>query len=88
MGFFRPEYWSELPFPPAGDLPTQGLNPGLLLCKQILYLLSLLCPMGSFKQEYWSGLLFPTLGTFLKNNFIEFYILYNSFILSVQLIFQ
>ena len=25
MGFFRPEYWSELPFPSPGDL----LNPGL-----------------------------------------------------------
>ena len=24
--YFRQEYWSELPFPPPGDLPTQWLN--------------------------------------------------------------
>ena len=29
MGFFRQEYWSGLPFPPPGDLPTQGSNPRL-----------------------------------------------------------
>ena len=37
MGFPRQEYWSGLPFPPPGDLLTQGLNPGLLHCRQILY---------------------------------------------------
>ena len=26
MEFFRQEYWSGLPFPPPGDLPTQGSN--------------------------------------------------------------
>ena len=26
MGFFRQEYWNGLPFPPPGDLPTQGSN--------------------------------------------------------------
>ena len=26
MGFSRQEYWSGLPCPPPGDLPTQGLN--------------------------------------------------------------
>ena len=31
MEFFRQEYWSGLPFPSPGDLPTQGLNPHLLL---------------------------------------------------------
>ena len=30
MGFSRREYWSRLPCPPLGDLPTQGSNPGLL----------------------------------------------------------
>ena len=40
MGFSRQEYWSGLPCPPAGDLPTQGLNPGLLHCRQIFYHLS------------------------------------------------
>ena len=27
MGFFRQEYWSELPFPPPGDLPDTGFKP-------------------------------------------------------------
>ena len=33
MGFSRQEYWSGFPFPPPGDLPTQGLS------------LRLLCPL-------------------------------------------
>ena len=28
MGFSRPEYWSGLPFPPPGDLPDPGIEPG------------------------------------------------------------
>ena len=40
MGFFRLEYWSGLPFPSQGIFPTQGSNPGLLHCRQILYHLS------------------------------------------------
>ena len=40
MGFSRQEYWSGLPFPSPGDLPNQGLNPGLLNCRQTLYRLS------------------------------------------------
>ena len=27
MGFTRQECWSELPFPPPGDLPNSGLEP-------------------------------------------------------------
>ena len=27
MEFFRPEYWSELPFPSPGDLPNPGSEP-------------------------------------------------------------
>ena len=27
MGFPRQEYWSELPFPPPGDLPNPGIKP-------------------------------------------------------------
>ena len=30
MGFSRQEYWSGLPFPAAGNLPTQGQNPCFL----------------------------------------------------------
>ena len=26
MGFPRPEYWSELPFPTPGDLPDPGIE--------------------------------------------------------------
>ena len=44
MEFSRPEYWSGYPFPSPGDLPNQGLNPGLPHCRQILYQLS---PQGS-----------------------------------------
>ena len=27
MGFSRQEYWSELPFPSPGDLPSPGIKP-------------------------------------------------------------
>ena len=37
IGFPRQEYWSGLPCPPPVDLLTQGLNPCLLLGRQILY---------------------------------------------------
>jgi len=41
MGFSRQEYCSGLPFPSPGEIfPTQGMNPGLLHCRQILYQLS------------------------------------------------
>ena len=40
MGFCRQEYWSGLPFPLQGVLPTRESNPGLLHCRQILYHLS------------------------------------------------
>ena len=36
MEFSRQEYWNKLPFPSPGDLPTQGLNPVLPHCKQML----------------------------------------------------
>ena len=41
MGFSRQEYWSGLPCPPLQEIfPTQGLNPGLPHCRQMLYPLS------------------------------------------------
>ena len=40
MKFSGQEYWSGLSFPTPQDLPDQGLNPGLLHCRQILYHLS------------------------------------------------
>ena len=43
MGFPRQEYWSGLPCPSPGDLPSPGMNPYLLCLihwRQILYPLS------------------------------------------------
>ena len=37
MGFSRQEYWSGLSFPSPGIFPNQGLNPGLLHCRGILW---------------------------------------------------
>ena len=31
IGFFRPEYWSEWPFPSPGDLPNPGIEPRSLV---------------------------------------------------------
>ena len=39
MGFSRQEYWSGVLFPSLGIFLTQGSNPGLLHCRQILYCL-------------------------------------------------
>ena len=48
IGFSRQKYWSGLPFPFQGIFPTQGLNPGLQHCRQVLYHL---CHQGS--PEHW-----------------------------------
>ena len=40
MGFSRQECWSGVPCPPQGSFPSQGSNPGLLHCRQILYRLN------------------------------------------------
>ena len=40
MEFSRPEHWSGQPFPSPGIFPTQGSNPGLPHCGQILFQLS------------------------------------------------
>ena len=40
MEFSRPEYWSASLSLLQGIFPTQGLNPGLPHCRQILYQLS------------------------------------------------
>ena len=31
MGFSWQEYWNRLPFPPPGDLPDSGTEPGSLM---------------------------------------------------------
>ena len=62
MGFSRREYWSGLPFPLQGIFPTQGWNPGLLRCRQILpagppgkrkELVCLLCVLGVGEVAAW-----------------------------------
>ena len=61
MGFSRQEYWSGLPFPSPGDLPldrTQGLNPGLLNCRQTLYHLSHQGSHQGKQGEMWDNWLF------------------------------
>ena len=50
---------------PQGIFPTQGSNPGLPHCRQILYQLS-----TKEAQEYWMGLPFPSPGD-LPNPGIE-----------------
>ena len=50
-GFSRLEHWSGLPCPPPENLPSQGPNPGLLHCSQILYHLS----PGKPKRRYTNG---------------------------------
>ena len=40
VGFSRQEYWSGLPFPSPGIFLTQGSNPGLPHCRQMIYHLS------------------------------------------------
>ena len=49
MQFSRQGYWSGCHALFQGIFPTQGLNPGLLHCKQILYIAT------REAQEYWSG---------------------------------
>ena len=36
MGFSRQQYWNGLPIPSPGIFPTQGSNPGLPQCRQML----------------------------------------------------
>ena len=57
MEFSRQEYWSGLPFPSPGIFPTQGLNPGLLHCRQIHYRLS--HPGGLFSELNWLFSYYP-----------------------------
>ena len=49
----RPEYWSGWPIPSPGVFPTQGSNPGLLLCSQILYQLSYPVVQGTLFNALW-----------------------------------
>ena len=59
MGFSRQEYWSGLPFPSPGDLPNPGIEPGLLLCRQMLYPLSHSQLYYGLNKFLHTDLLFP-----------------------------
>ena len=63
-GFSRQEYWRGLPCLLQRIFPTQGLNPGLPHCRQILYRLShhqvILChPFSSCPQSFPASGSFP-----------------------------
>ena len=51
MGFSRQEYWSGLPSPSPGGLPTKGLNLDLLHCRQILYRATREVPVYSMVED-------------------------------------
>ena len=40
MELYKQEYWNGLPCPPPGTVQTQGINPDLPHCRQILHRLS------------------------------------------------
>ena len=56
MGFSRQECWSGLPFLLQGIFPTQGWNPGLLHCRQILFCLSHQGSRAMLKMRTWARL--------------------------------
>ena len=54
MRFSRQEYWSGLPSPSPGGLPTQGLNRDLLHCRQILYRATREAPVYSMVEDKYT----------------------------------
>ena len=55
LGSSRQIYWSGLPFPSPGDLPTQGSKLGFLHCRQIRYQLSCEGGPGNWRHLPWSS---------------------------------
>ena len=64
MEFSRPEYWSVSVSLLQGIFPTQGLNPGLPHCRQILYQLS---HKGSPRILDWVAYPFSRGSSWLRN---------------------
>ena len=64
MEFSRPEYWSVSVSLLQGIFPTQGLNPGLPYCRQILYQLS---HKGSPRILDWVAYPFSRGSSWLRN---------------------
>ena len=55
MGFSRQEHWSELPFPPPGDLPNSGSEPVSLTSHAVaggFFTLPLVPPEKPYKSLY------------------------------------
>ena len=63
MGFSRQEYWSGCHFLLQGIFPTQGSNPGLPHCRQILYQLS---HQGSPQVHLYMQIFFNTMCTMFR----------------------
>ena len=62
IGFSRQEYWSGLPFPPPGDLPNPGIEPGCLLC--LLYCRRIVYPLSHERNgDIYFNLIFKTVLT-------------------------
>ena len=55
--FSKQEYWSGLPFLSPGTYLTQGLNPDLWHCRQILYHLSYQRQQSKFEHGLWTLLI-------------------------------
>ena len=70
MEFPRREYWSGLPFPSPGDLPTQGLNLGLWHCSQILFSFSgkVYCARRGTFQSFLAAAFLMVAGTSLSSS--------------------
>ena len=65
IGFSKQAHWSGLHFLPQGILLTQGLNPGLRPCKQMLYHLS---HQGSSLKYY--EVYFKSVSSSFKNSVV------------------
>ena len=54
-GFFRQEYWSGLPFPPARDLPYLGIEPASPVSNSLQANTLLLSHLGSLRSPLEAG---------------------------------
>ena len=59
MGFFRQEYWSELPCLPPGGLPNPGIEPASLLCLLHWQVGSLQLTLPGKPHGTWTDTLYP-----------------------------
>ena len=79
MGFSRQEYGGGCHFLIQGILPSQGLNPGLLPCRKILYRFELQqmqqgspfasCPCISFSVVFYFAFIVQLVGSFPDQGF-------------------